>query len=104
MEGPQDVDFLSDEAGILPRTALYIHKEIQRLLKQFKSDIRIKLSAIEIYCENIRELFKDDKNEAQAKMSNLSKSKKKENKENNFFCQDQHWIEVKTEAPQKFIT
>lgn len=80
MEGPPDINFLSDEAGILPRTALYIHKEIQRLLKQFKSEIRIKISAIEIYCENIRELFKDDKNE----LANVSK--KKENKENNFFC------------------
>lgn len=33
MEGPQHVDFLSGQAGILPRTALFIYKEIQRLLR-----------------------------------------------------------------------
>lgn len=105
MEGPDNIDFLSDHAGILPRTALYIHTEIQRLLKQFKNTIRIQLSAIEIYCENIRELFKEDKLEKRSKSpikTARGNSKKADNA--GFFFQDQHWIELHTQDPRKFIS
>ena len=58
MEGP-DVDQLFDfetnqlteASGILPRTAYYIQKEMERLKKNLNKVVEIEVSAIEVYCE-----------------------------------------------------
>ena len=67
MEGPDqemlfsEKDFsLSDLSGILPRTAVHLFKEKERLMRNFKRSLDLEISAIEIYCEEIRDLFNDD--------------------------------------------
>lgn len=66
MEGPsfeQFYDFqtkqLTDCSGILPRLAEYIWIERQRVKKVYnqRCDMTIEVSALEIYCENIRDLL-----------------------------------------------
>ena len=54
-------------SGILPRIAIFIEKEIDRYKHQFGQKIWIEVSALEIYCENVRDLLwvptsKADKN------------------------------------------
>ena len=44
-------------SGILPRIALFIWKEIERVRKHFGREIIIDVSALEIYCEHIRDLL-----------------------------------------------
>ena len=44
-------------AGILPRTALLLQEEVNRCENQFGKAIRVEVSALEIYCENIRDLL-----------------------------------------------
>jgi len=50
------VDELS---GILPRTAIFIFKEVQRLQSYIYDEIKVEISALEIYCEEVRDLFSD---------------------------------------------
>ena len=64
MEGPNSqLDFDSETgkpqelAGILPRVACFIWKEIERYKTTFNQEMFIEVSALEIYCENIRDLL-----------------------------------------------
>jgi uncharacterized Zn-finger protein len=67
MEGPtggtggfhfMDDDFKpKKEAGILPRIAVFLNQEIQRYRTQFGKEIRVYVSALELYCETIRDLL-----------------------------------------------
>ena len=47
----------SKNTGILPRIADFIQNETDRYLRQFGQQIVIEVSALEIYCENIRDLL-----------------------------------------------
>lgn len=47
MEGPANQ---GDRAGILPRIAEYLEAYL-------KSEVEIEISAIEIYCDKVRDLF-----------------------------------------------
>ena len=64
MEGPaqqilynEETRKLLKEAGILPRIAHFIWSEIERNRKHFGKEIFIEVSALEIYCETIRDLL-----------------------------------------------
>jgi hypothetical protein len=67
MEGPpnetngnsfyDENDKAQKSAGILPRVALFLNSEMKRYEKQFGKHIRIEVSALELYCENIRDLL-----------------------------------------------
>lgn len=69
MEGPStdggDGPPLFDQAsmrpytysGILPRIAIFIQHEIDRYRRQFHQEIFIEVSALEIYCDHIRDLL-----------------------------------------------
>lgn len=67
MEGPS-LDLLFDEtdftlhglSGILPRTAIFLFNEKERLKKQFGKELGLEISAIEIYCDKLRDLFSED--------------------------------------------
>lgn len=82
MEGPshdQFFDFktnkLTECSGILPRAAHYIWKEMSRLRKVYSNTINfaIQVSALEIYCENIRDLLWEapPENQGQSKYLDL---------------------------------
>ena len=66
MEGP-DYGFMLDDntyqihdcSGIIPRAAEFIFAEINRIKTQFKREYRIEISSLEIYCENLRDLYND---------------------------------------------
>jgi kinesin family member C1 len=49
----------TEHAGILPRVAVFIQAEIKRLKRQFSRDVSIEVSALEIYCDVIRDLLGD---------------------------------------------
>ena len=51
MEGVND----TIEEGILPRTAKFLFAELKRVHKKFT----IEISSLEIYCDNIRDLFSE---------------------------------------------
>lgn len=53
----------TDQAGILPRIAFYIQKEIKRYEKLHGKSIKFEVSALEIYCENIRDLLSENDNQ-----------------------------------------
>lgn len=105
MEGPNS-DLKFDEttnqpyklSGILPRTALYIWNEIMRYRKSFGLTIFIEVSALEIYCETIRDLLwepqdKKDKNRTMyVEMKTIG---------NKITCVGQTWLRV--ESPQMFL-
>ena len=57
----------TEQAGILPRTALFMQQEIQRYKQQFSKQITYEVSALEIYCENIRDLLSDNESYLQLK-------------------------------------
>ena len=64
MEGPSGCQFIDamsnqagSEAGILPRIAVFISGEVRRYQKSFQKEMVIEVSALEIYCENIRDLL-----------------------------------------------
>ena len=63
MEGPDasllfDDDFKINElSGILPRSAEFIFKEIERIKKQFMREYKIEISSLEIYNEQVRDLY-----------------------------------------------
>ena len=67
MEGPNQ-NMLFDESdfslhglsGILPRTAVFLFKEKARLMAQFGRELKLEISAIEIYCDQLRDLFSED--------------------------------------------
>ena len=76
MEGPVHSNMqnlnskLSENVGILPRTAIYLQNEINRYQKEFKKDISYEVSALEIYCENIRDLFQNEEQNAYLELKN----------------------------------
>jgi kinesin family member C1 len=64
MEGPDSNYLIEPETGkphkntgILPRIAEFMQNEAQRYQRQFGQEIIIEVSALEIYCENIRDLL-----------------------------------------------
>jgi hypothetical protein len=64
MEGPEAYKLFDmtenkpyELSGILPRIAIFIQKEIERYKRQFNQEIFIEVSALEIYCENVRDLL-----------------------------------------------
>ena len=64
MEGPDSTKLFNEGSGkpyewsgILPRIALFIQGEIERYQRQFSQEIFIEVSALEIYCENVRDLL-----------------------------------------------
>ena len=64
MEGPDAHNLFDTKtskpfelSGILPRIAVFIQKEIERYQRQFGQQIFIEVSALEIYCENVRDLL-----------------------------------------------
>ena len=66
MEGPTNrpaalVDANTQRAqkysGILPRIAILLQSEMERYEKTLGKDLKIEVSALEIYCENIRDLL-----------------------------------------------
>lgn len=65
MEGPHSDFLVNDQmeihelSGILPRTAVYILTEVQRLQKYIYDEIKIEISALEIYLDQVRDLFSD---------------------------------------------
>ena len=46
---------MDENSGILPRLAFFIFQEIKRLQDICKLDIEV--SAIEVYCDNVKELL-----------------------------------------------
>ena len=50
---------MDELSGILPRTAIFIFKEVQRLQSYIYDEIKVEISALEIYCEEVRDLFSD---------------------------------------------
>ena len=67
MEGPNQ-EMLFDEttfnvhnlSGILPRTALFLFDEMKRMDRDFKRTFTLEISAIEVYCDTVRDLFSND--------------------------------------------
>ena len=66
MEGPTNrpgllVDSKTQSAhkvsGILPRIAIFLQQEMERYRKMLGKDLKIEVSALEIYCDNIRDLL-----------------------------------------------
>ena len=69
MEGPPYSNLHSGDAigtvdelsGILPRTAEFIFAEIERQKHHgLQKDFHIQISSIEIYCDNVRDLYSTD--------------------------------------------
>lgn len=50
---------LHEMSGILPRTAIFIFKEVERLKSYIYDEIRVEISALEIYCDEVKDLFSD---------------------------------------------
>ena len=46
-------------SGILPRTAIFLFKEVERLRSYIYDEIKVEISALEIYCDEVRDLFSD---------------------------------------------
>ena len=65
MEGPHsevlfDKDMKVHElSGILPRTAIFILEEVTRLQSYIYDEIKVEISALEIYCDEVKDLFSD---------------------------------------------
>ena len=47
-------------SGILPRTAVFLFEERTRLMAQINTELKLEISAIEIYCDELRDLFSED--------------------------------------------
>lgn len=71
-------------SGILPRIAFFIHQEINRYEQSIGKKIRFEVSALEIYCENIRDLLSTNENQYLEIKSNKSQ----------IFCPGQVWVPV----------
>ena len=63
MEGPHseclfDTNLnVHEMSGILPRTAVFLLSEVERLGKYIFDEIRVEISALEIYCDEVKDLF-----------------------------------------------
>jgi hypothetical protein len=73
MEGPSTQ---GEKAGILPRLAEFIKKEIERVWVNQNKRIEIEISALEIYCNEVRDLFKPEQPQSKRvfKMGTTKKS------------------------------
>ena len=66
MEGPNEACLFDSEmkltelSGILPRTACFIQEEVSRLQKFKNNKIEVEISALEIYCETVKDLFSEE--------------------------------------------
>lgn len=47
-------------SGILPRTACFIQEEVSRLQKFKDNKIEVEISALEIYCDSVKDLFSEE--------------------------------------------
>lgn len=103
MEGPPDAEELIDQSthrvfdfsGILPRVAIFIQQEIDRYRRHFHQQIFIEVSALEIYCENIRDLLfrSDDPNQHRyVEIKNVGSKQA---------CLGQTWVKIN--SPQEFL-
>ena len=79
----------TEHAGILPRVAVYIQGEIRRCKEQFGREVSIEVSALEIYCDVIRDLLGD----TIVDIRNLGN--------NRVTCMNQTWVPVET--PEEFL-
>ena len=61
MEGPSTK---GDNAGILPRLAEFIKLEIERVQTKVNKRIEIEISAIEIYCNEVKDLFRPEQSQS----------------------------------------
>jgi kinesin family member C1 len=52
--GDSTIDEIS---GILPRTAEFIFSEMERLNKQSSKQYHLEISSIEVYCDNVKDLY-----------------------------------------------
>jgi len=50
---------LHELSGILPRTAIFMISECKRLNQYVYDEIKIEISALEIYCDTVRDIFSD---------------------------------------------
>ena len=79
--GPKDNQLLIDQQnmnateldGILPRTALLLHNEVKKYASMGKK-ISYEVSAIEIYCENIRDLLCENDSPQYLELMNQGKN------------------------------
>ena len=46
-------------SGILPRTAFFIVEECQRMSRFMYDETKIEISALEIYCDTVKDIFSD---------------------------------------------
>ena len=86
MEGPciqdpsMDGSFVDEnmqihyKSGILPRVALFLQAEIEKYQKYGK-EMKIEVSALEIYCENIRDLLNPSDSNVYCELKTSSASK-----------------------------
>ena len=64
MEGGSDAipysgQTLSENSGLLPRLAFFIKDEVTEIKNLMKSEIKVEISAIENYCDQVRDLFSE---------------------------------------------
>ena len=79
---------ITESCGILPRTAEYIQKEIRRHKNQLNKNLKIEISSIEIYCEQIKDLFENTS-------PKLVLKNEKKLKDINPLIKNQTWIPLK---------
>lgn len=48
---------LNQKCGLLPRIAQYIHDQLANKKSINESEIKIEISAVDIYCDQVRDLF-----------------------------------------------
>ena len=104
MEGPDSNKLFNEQtgkpydfSGILPRLAIFIQSEIERYQRQFSQEIFIEVSALEIYCENVRDLLwqggkKDGTNQRYVQIKTVGSK---------IACIGQTWIRVS--SPKEFL-
>jgi len=98
MEGPDSAELFNEktnkcykDSGILPRIAIYIFKEIERLHQKLGIETYIEVSALEIYCETIRDML----NESSDKYVEIKGTGK------TMICHGQTWVQVT--SPSDFL-
>lgn len=74
-------------SGILPRVACYLQAEMERL-ERYGQTMKIEVSALEIYCENIRDLLSPKEGSVYLELKTSSSQKVR--------CVGQTWAPIKT--------
>jgi hypothetical protein len=99
-----DNSFFKENIGILPRTADFIFEECERLEK-FNSKPKVSISAIEIYNEQIYDLFSNNNNNNYNKSNEKEKEKEKEREslnliinKNSVYVKNLIWREIKSKS------